>query len=232
LATLQVLSAGAVKPALATIGPAFEAAEGIAIAATFGPAPELRERTKGGTGAFGVVIGPQSLIAALIDEGKLVPDSRRALGGVKAAIALHRDACVPDLSTPDVVRAAVRAASAIVYNTASSGQYIDNMIKGLGIAEEVEPRVHRFPTAEDAMRFLGSDAGRDAIGFGQSSAIRGYEKTLGVRQAAALPDAIGNVTRYEAARTATAPDAAAAQAFVVFLAGPDGRRHLAATGVE
>jgi ABC-type molybdate transport system substrate-binding protein len=53
-----------------------------------------------------------------------------------------------------------------------------------------------------------------------------------VRQVAALPDAIGNVTRYEAALAATAPDAAAAQAFIVFLAGPEGRRHLAATGVE
>ncbi|MGE0653953.1 MAG: substrate-binding domain-containing protein [Alphaproteobacteria bacterium] len=232
MATLQVLSAGAVKPALATIAPAFEAAEGIAIDATFGPAPELRERTKRGTGDFGVVIGPESLIVALAGEGKLVDESRRPLGGVKAAVALHRDARVPDLSTPDAVAAAVRAASAIVYNTASSGQYIDAMIKGLGIAEEVEPRVRRFPNAEDAMRFLGSDAGRDAIGFGQSSAIRGYEKPLGVRQVAALPDAIGNVTRYEAALATTAPDAAAAAAFIDFLVGPEGRRHLAATGVE
>jgi molybdate transport system substrate-binding protein len=173
-----------------------------------------------------------SLIAALAGEGKLVAGSRRPLGGVKAAVALHRDARVPDLSTPEAVRAAVRAASAIVYNTASSGQYIDAMIKGLGIAEEVEPRVRRFPNAEDAMRFLGSDAGRAAIGFGQSSAIRGYEKPLGVRQAAALPDAIGNVTRYEAALAATAPDAAVGAAFIAFLAGPQGRRHLAATGVE
>jgi len=232
MAGLEVLSAGAVKPAMGTIVPAFEAATRAKILVSFGPAPELKARTADGTGAFGVIIGPKSLIAALANEGKVTAASRRALGGVKAAIALHRDAPVPDLSTPDAVREAVRKASAIVFNTASSGQYIEEMIKRLGIMDEVGARIQRFPTAEDAMRFLGSDAGRSAIGFGQSSAIRGYEKTLGVRQVAALPDAIGNVTSYEAALAATAPDAAVAQAFLDYLAGAEGLRQLAATGVE
>ncbi|MFM2128472.1 MAG: hypothetical protein RL477_18 [Pseudomonadota bacterium] len=232
MATLEVLSAGAVKPAMGTIGPAFEKASGSQVKATFGPAPELRERTRDGTGAFGVIIGPKSLIAALAREGKVVAASRRALGGVKAAIALHRDAAVPDLSTPEAVRAAIRKASAIVYNTASSGQFIDEMIRGLGIMDEVSARIHRYANAEEAMAFLGSDQGRAAIGFGQSSALRGYEKALGVRQVAALPEAIGNVTAYEAALAAAAPDAATARAFLDYLAGPEGLRQLAATGVE
>lgn len=232
MTVLEVLGAGAVKPAMATIAPAFAREAGIEIKASFGPAPELRARTKDGTGAFGVVIGPKALIAALSEEGKLVAASRRALGGVKAAIALHRDAMVPDLSTPDAVRAAVLRASAIVYNTASSGQFIDEMITRLGIMDEVAARIRRYPDAEQAMRFLGSDEGRSAIGFGQSSALRGYEQTLGMRQVAALPDAIGNVTTYEAALATAAPDGAAARAFLDFLAGPEGRRHLAATGVE
>lgn len=232
MTTLHVLSAGAVKPAMKTIGPAFETVSGTSVAAQFGPAPELRERTRDGTGDFGVVIAPEKLIATLIDEGRLVADSRRDLGGVKAAIALHRDAKVPDLSTADAVRAAIRAASAIVYNTASSGQFIDEMIARLGIMDEVTARIHRYPDAEAAMRFLGSDDGRTAIGFGQSSALRGYEQALGVRQVAALPDAIGNVTAYATALCATAPDAKAARAFIDFLAGAEGLSHLAATGME
>jgi molybdate transport system substrate-binding protein len=232
MAGLEVLSAGAVKPAMGTIVPAFEGATKVRVSVSFGPAPELKARTADGTGSFGVIIGPKSLIAALAGEGKVKAASRRALGGVKAAIALHRDAPVPDLSTPDAVREAVRKASAIVFNTASSGQYIEEMIKRLGIMDEVGARIQRFPTAEDAMQFLGSDAGRAAIGFGQSSAIRGYEKPLGVRQVAALPDAIGNVTSYEAALAAAAPDAAIAQAFLDYLSGEEGLRQLAATGVE
>lgn len=232
MTTLEVLSAGAVKPAMGTIAPAFEMATGTRISATFGPAPELRERTRAGTGAFGVIIGPQSLIAALAAEGRVVAASRRTLGGVKAAIALHKDARVPDLSTPEALREAVRKASFIVYNTASSGQFIDEMIKGLGIMDEVSARIHRYANAEEAMRFLGSDDGRAAIGFGQSSALRGYEKAMGVRQVAALPEAIGNVTSYDAALAATAPDMAAAKAFLDYLAGPEGLRQLTATGVE
>lgn len=232
MAELEILSAGAVKPAMVELVPAFETARGISIAIDFAPAPELKARTAGGTGAVGVLAGPKKLVRELAAAGKLDAASRRALGGVKAAIALNRDAKAPDLSTPDAVRAAVLAADRIVYNTASSGQYIDEMIRGLGIADAVEEKVERFPTAEEAMRFLGSDAGRAAIGFGQSSAIRGYEKMFAVRLAAALPDAIGNVTEYEAAVATAAPQPELAEAFIAFLTGEVGRKALNAIGVE
>ncbi len=232
MADLEILSAGAVKPAMVVLVPAFEAARGISVAINFGPAPELKARTKDGTGPIGVLAGPKKLIRDLAAEGKINAATCRALGGVKAAIALHRDAPMPDLSTPDAVRAAVLAADAIVYNTASSGQYIDEMIRGLGIAETVEPRVQRLPTAEDAMRFLGSDAGRNAIGFGQSSAICGYEQAFAIRLAAPLPDAIGNVTEYEAAVATAAPKPELAEAFLAFLTGPEGLAALKAIGVQ
>jgi len=232
MADLEILSAGAVKPAMQVLVPAFEAARGVSVEASFGPAPELKARTRDGTGSIGLLAGPKALIGELAAAGKLDAASRRALGGVKAAIALHRDAPVPDLSTPDAVRAAVLAAAAIVYNTASSGQYIDQMIRGLGIADTVEPRVQRLPTAEDAMRFLGSDAGRTAIGFGQSSAICGYEQAFAVRLAAPLPDAIGNVTEYEVAVATAAPRPELAEAFIAFLTGPEGVAALRAIGVQ
>ncbi len=232
MADLEILSAGAVKPAMVVLVPAFEAAQGVSVAVEFGPAPELKARTKDGTGTIGVMTGPKKLIGELSAAGRLDAASRRALGGVKAAIALHRDAPAPDLSTPDAVRAAVLAADAIVYNTASSGQYIDEMIRGLGIADAVEARVRRLPTAEDAMRFLGTDAGRTAIGFGQSSAICGYEQAFAIRLAAPLPDAIGNVTEYEVGVATTAPRPDLAQAFVAFLTGPEGLAALKAIGVQ
>ncbi len=232
MTTLNVLSAGAVKPALSTLGPAFGRNKGIEVTLAFGPAPEVRARVKDGTGDIGVLIGPKKLIADLTAEGKAAAEGRAVLGGVKAAIAVHRDAPAPDISNADAVRKAVRAASAIVYNTASSGQFIDQMIAGLGVMDEVAARIQRFANAEEAMRFLGSDAGRDAIGFGQSSAIRGYEKPLGVRQVGALPDDIGNVTEYQAAPAARAPEGALARDFIAYLVSPEGLAALRATGVE
>jgi molybdate transport system substrate-binding protein len=231
MSTLEVLSAGAVKPAMALLIPIFEQAHEGKVAITFGPAPELREITKDGTGLLGLIIGPKQLIADLVTEGKLDGASRQSLGGVQAAIALHKDAPVPNLSTPDAVRDAIRAADRIVFNTASSGQYIADMITRLGIGTEVADRIQRYPTAEEAMVFLGSDAGRKAIGFGQSSAIRGYE-SLGVRQVAALPDAIGNVTEYNAALCRAAPNVELAQSFLDFITSEESRAVFRSTGVE
>ncbi|MFT5538495.1 MAG: molybdate transport system substrate-binding protein [Alphaproteobacteria bacterium] len=229
--TLEVLSAGAVKPAMALLTPVFEQARRAKVAITFGPAPELREITKDGTGLLGLVAGPKQLVVDLVTEGKLDGASRQSLGGVKAAIALHKDAPVPDLSTPDAVRDAIQAADRIVFNTASSGQYIADMIDRLGIGVEVADRIQRYPNAEEAMVFLASDAGRKAIGFGQSSALRGYE-SLGVRQVAALPEAIGNVTEYEAALCKAAPDAVLARDFLDFIISVESRAVFLSTGVE
>lgn len=231
MSTLEILSAGAVKPAMALLIPAFEQARGTKVAITFGPAPELKEITKDGTGFLGLMAGPKQLIAGLVSEGKLDKASCQSLGGVKAAIALHKDAAVPDLSTPDAVREAIRAADRIVFNTASSGEYIAGMIDGLGIGAEVADRIQRYANAEEAMVFLASDAGRKAIGFGQSSALRGYEP-LGVRQVAALPDAIGNVTEYDAALCTAAPDTALARDFLDFISSDESRAVFRSTGVE
>ncbi len=232
MTTLKVLSAGAMKPALSALAPAFGAARGVEVALSFGPAPEVSAKARDASHDFSVVIGPDAVIGALVAEGRVHGEDRVGLGGVKAAVAVHRDAPAPDLATPDAVREAVRAASAIVYNTASSGQYIDAMIRGLGIAEEVEPRVRRYPDAAEAMRFLGSPEGRTAIGFGQSSAIRGYESQFAIRLAGALPDAIGNVTAYVGTVATTAPQPELARAFLTHLASGEGRAALAATGVQ
>jgi molybdate transport system substrate-binding protein len=231
MSTLEVLSAGAVKPAMTLLIPAYEQTRDVKVAITFGPAPELREITKDGTGLLGLMAGPKQLIADLVAEGKLDGARHQSLGGVKAAIALHKDAPVPDLSTPDAVRDAIRAADRIVFNTASSGEYIAGMIDGLGIGAEVVGRIQRYPNAEEAMVFLASDVGRKAIGFGQSSALRGYEP-LGVRQVAALPEAIGNVTEYGAALCKAAPNAALAGDFLDFITSEESRAVLRSTGVE
>lgn len=231
MTVLNVISAGAMKPALDTLGPAFGAANGCEVSFAFGPAPEVKRRIAE-EGGFDVVIGPSRLLDALEEEGVIEGSSRVALGGVKAAIAVHKDADAPDISTPDAVSAAIRAASAVVYNSGSSGQFIDGMIKGLGIADEVEPRVQRLADGEAVMNFLASDDGRTAIAFGQSSAIRGYEKALPVRLLGALPDSIGNVTAYEGSVAAATANADIARAFLAGLLSDDGRNTLVACGIE
>lgn len=229
--TVNVISAGAMKPALVDLAPAFGGAQGCQVTLVFGPAPEVNRRVTQ-DGGFDVVIGPSRLLDALAEEGLIEEASRVALGGVKAAIALHRDAPGPDISSAGAVRDAIEVAGAVVYNSGSSGQFIDSMIKDLGIADEVEPKVKRLADGEAVMNFLASEEGKTAIAFGQSSAIRGYEKSLPVRLAGALPDAIGNVTAYEGAVAATSANADLARAFLGYLIDSDGRRTLLACGIQ
>lgn len=231
MSTIKVLSAGAVRRALAELSEAYRGPGGEAVEVAFHTAPQIRELLAEGTGDLDVIVGPVSLLDHLEERGLIDAVTRVELGGVKAAIALPTDAPAIDIASSDAVREAVRRASEVIFNTASSGQYVEKMLVTLGVADEVAGKVKRFPDAEAAMAYLGKSAPPGAIGFGQSSAIRVYEP-LGVRQLGVLPAGIGNVTTYHAAVATGAPNRDAAKAFLTYLVSDGSLARFRETGVE
>lgn len=231
MSTIKVLSAGAVRRALADLAGAYRGPGDDTVDVTFHTAPQIRELLADGTGDLDAIVGPVPLLDHLAERGLVDGATRVELGGVKAAIALAKDAPDIDIATADAVREAVRGATEVVFNTASSGQYVEQMLVTLGVADEVADKVKRFPDAEAAMAHLGKSAPPGAIGFGQSSAIRVYEP-LGVRQLGILPAGIGNVTTYHAAVATGAPNRDAAKAFLTYLVSDDSLARFRETGVE
>lgn len=241
---MLVLCAGAARPAIQQIAARFESGSIPHAGASsprsvparrlelcFGPAPRLKAMMEENPPALGVVIGPSSLIGAACSEETLVAESRIALGTVQAGVALPRAAEAIDLSTPEALCRALGRADPIVFNTASSGRAIEAMLTRLDLDPEILGRIRRFETAEEAMALLGDPEGARGIGFGQASAIRGFER-LGVRLAGPLPGALAIRTDYEAARARTAPDPGMAGDFLDFLQTAGSRAIFHETGLE
>ena len=227
--TIRVLSAGAPQTGVVGCADAFTRSGGPRLDLEFATAPEIRRRMEQGGAGLDVVVAPVRAIAEFERAGRLARDGRARIGDVRAGVAVRSGAPRPDIATSEALKRAILNAGSVIYNEASSGQYIRTMMEGLGIAEAVAARTRLFPSAGAAMTHLGRDGTDRDIAFGQIPAIRRLEDR-GVALVGPLPDALQNITSYAAALTAGANDRA--RAFVDFLAGPEARSILAAAGIE
>jgi molybdate transport system substrate-binding protein len=224
-----VMSAGAVEPGLRVVIEAFAASTGHRVSVTYGTAPQLTARLDANEPAD-VLIAPRAVVDGALRAGKVGADIVAPVGDVGVGIAMRQGAVAPAMDTPDALRDALVGASAIVFNRASTGQYIERLLAQFGIEQHVAAKVVRVDTGDEVMARIASGAPGD-IGFGATTEIRMLEST-GIRLVAPLPAAIQNVTTYEAAVRTGAKAPAAAQALIVFMAGPEGRALLQRAGIE
>lgn len=227
---IRVLSAAAVRQGLASLVESFGAETGTEVNLTFTTGPNIRERLEAGTDVAEVIVAPEELIDALAGKGRVLGDGVAKLGGVEAGIAIKTGTPVPDISTAGALRAALLKADAVVFNKASSGDFIAQMIAGLGVAEEIAAHVQRFEDGAEAMRFLAAAEGDNALGFGQSTGLKIHEP-MGITVIGPLPADIGKVTTYVAATAPEAADPAEARALIAFLTNDAGRKVFRETGV-
>jgi molybdate transport system substrate-binding protein len=226
-AELQVLSAGAIEPGLKAAVAAFEKQTGHTVRITFNTAPELRKRMEGNP-AFDVVIAPPAVINDFAGSGKLLP-ARGPVGRVGMGVTVRDGAPAPDISSADALKRAVLEAESLVFNRASTGLYLEGLLKKMDVYAQVEGKTTRYPDGAAVMEHVIKGKGRE-IGFGAITEILLYQGK-GLRLVGPVPAEVQNYTSYTAAPLASGTQAALAQQLVVFLSGPVGKPLFVAAGV-
>ena len=230
---LRILSTGAPKGGVAGCAAAFQEATGHAVEVSFVTAPVLRDLVETGEAEADVIVAPVARMNGFEAEGSVLPGLRSIVGSVKAGVVIRAGAKEPDLSSAESLKAAILEADSIVYNVATSGQYIVQMMEKLGVAEAIENKVTRVPNGSGVMMHLADSTIEDEIGFGQLTEIRVHEdRGVAVKLVGALPAELENVTTYCAAVFAKAADPKTAEALVVFMGTDEGRKICQATGLE
>lgn len=227
---IRILSAGAPKTGVRRCAEDFAAQTGLPFEVEFATAPVLRERVQSGDTNADVIIAPAAAMDAFATAGHVEPESVSVIGSVTAGVVVRDGAPEPDLTSVEAFTRDLMAADALVYNLASSGQYIAKMIEELGIAADVADKTTRVPTGAAVMERLAAEPSRAAVGFGQITEIRLHEN-LGVHLVGPLPEAIGKVTTYAAALLSAAPRPDAARPLVDFMVSSAGKEIFVATGV-
>jgi molybdate transport system substrate-binding protein len=227
-ADVKVLSAGAVEPGLLHAAEQFERASGSEITVQFNTAPQLTRRLADGEVAD-VLIAPPALDEQA-KNGRISTQGRLMLGRVGAGVVVRASAPSPDIANIEALKQAMLNADSIVYNTASSGLYLEKLFERIGIAEQIKAKTTRYPNGEDVMDHIIKGKGNE-LGFGAITEIKLFEPK-GLKLVGPLPPDIQNYTSYGAALMSNAPSVDAAKAFLTYLATPEAKQIFAAAGIE
>ena len=226
---LSVMSAGAVEGALVRLVDQFQRSFGHSVHVEYGTGPELAGRLSTGSAAD-VLIAPAAVMDRAIADTKAVGATRTTIGRVGVGVIVAQDAALPDVSSPEALRRAFLAADTIIYNRGSSGLYMEKLFAQMGVADQVKSRIVQVSDGEDVMQRVIAGKGTE-IGLAAISAIKLFEPKR-FRYVGPLPDAIQNLTTYDAAVMTGAKDPQAAGAFVQFITTPAARQTFLQAGVQ
>lgn len=230
-ATLKVLSAGAVKRGVAQVAANFGRASNTRVEVDFATAPQLRERVLGGE-IVDVIVAPPAVMDVFEQHGKIVAGTRGTVGRSRVGVVMHQDAAAPEVSDTAAFTRALRNASAVVYNTASSGIYIEKLLDRLGLVNELAARIVQVQSGSAIMEAVAARA-PGAVGLAQISEIMVMiDKGCAVKLVALLPGDIQNITRYDAAACAASAAPPAALALAQELASAAAKNIFAASGID
>jgi molybdate transport system substrate-binding protein len=195
----------------------------------FTTAPEMRKRVAAGETAD-VFVVPPAVMDEFQKQSKIVAESRGFVGRSRMGVVVHASASAPDLSSAAAFKKALQAASAVVYNKASSGLYSAKLMEKLGLVAELGKRIVVVETGAAIMEYV-ADHPPTAVGLAQISEVMVMiDKGCAVKLAAPLPDEIQNITSYDAAASSKAPDAA--RALAGKLTSIAAKKIFAATGIS
>jgi molybdate transport system substrate-binding protein len=227
-AEITVISGGAIEPGLKAAAAAFEKQTGHKVNITFNTTPQMTKRVAAGD-AFDVIIAPPAAVKQFAAAGK-VEAGGVDVGRVGSGVAIRPGAPVPAIATGEDIKKAVLEADSIVFNTASTGIYFENLLKKWGIYEDIKGKAVRYTTGAEVMKHTLKGKGKE-VAFGPITEIL-LEKEHGLILVGPFPAEIQNYTSYIAVPMSAGTQKTVAQELVKFLGGPVGKPLFVAAGIE
>jgi len=228
-AEVKVLSGGAVEPGLHAFADLVKRNLGHDLKIQYNTTPQIIKRLAAGD-VYDIVIVTPAVIEQATKDGKVVAGSRAPVGRVGAGIIVRNGAAAPKVGSPDALKQALLGADSVVYNSASSGLYLDKLFAEMGVLEQIKPKTTRYPDGASVMEHVIKGKGNE-IGFGAITEIKLYT-SKGLQFVGPLPAEVQNYTTYDAALMTAAPAADAAKAVLRELATPAGKAAFTGAGVE
>jgi molybdate transport system substrate-binding protein len=172
-----------------------------------------------------VVTGNPSAIDDLIKQGKVV-GMRVDFARAGIGVAIKSGAQKPDLSNTEAFKRMLRNAKSIGYSTAGSGLMVANIIRDLGLTEELKARtkfLDGFPAAEAVAR------GEVEIAMQQINVIL---PVAGAELAGPLPPELQQYNPFAAGVLAVSKEKEVATAMVKFMGAPENAALVRKSGME
>lgn len=193
--SVNVLSGGAAAAVVNGVRPEFENATGATIQGVFSAVGEMRDRLLSGS-PCDLVILTRKMVDDLIGAGHVVAGSARSLGLVRTGVAVRAGEKHAPIRTREELSTALRGARGIYFpdpQRATAGIHFMNVLKTLGLDQELRATLRPFPNGATAMAEMGRSDEPDLIGCTQVTEIN---YTPGVELVAPLPKEFELATDY------------------------------------
>jgi molybdate transport system substrate-binding protein len=172
-----------------------------------------------------VVIMAGPALVRMIETGYVTERVDLARSGI--GVAVRAGAAVPDIATPEALRAALLAAASIGLSVSVSGAHVrDTVFSTLGIAEQMRERT-RVVLGEPVAAAVAR--GEIAIGFQQVSELM---PVAGITLVGPLPPAVQQITVFAAGLVARSTRQDSARGLMRFLASREAAATIVASGME
>lgn len=216
-AEINVVAAGAVRGIIGSMIDDYSKQTGLRFSFTVGPTGQLRDALSSGK-PVDLVIAAAPLMDELEKAGRIAPGSRTDLGRVGLGVVVREGAPLPDISTPDAVKAALLKARTIAYTDPKLGGtsviHLMKITADFGIKDEVIRKGLIATGGNDAAEKVAD--GKADIAIVPITDIHAKDAKL----VGPLPEPIQRSMVYAAAIPANSADPAAAKAFVAALTAP------------
>src|SRR5262245_23641757 len=228
-ADLKVLGAGPVEHTFKELAPAFTQATGHKVEGTFDTIGVIERKLKAGEKAD-ILILTTAAMDEMAKAGSLIPGSNAEVGRGMSGLAVRAGAPVPDISTPDALKATLLAARSVAYVDpaagATTGIFFAELLQRLRIADEVNRKAvllrRGFQVAEAVAE------GRAEIGNTNLTELIPHK---GVTVVGPIPEPLGLVIPFVAAVASTSANREPARALIAFVTTPEARGQFKAAGL-
>ena len=225
-ADLSTLATLAAQGPLQALDKAYQQ-PGQAVKVQFDTSPNITKRLAMGE-MPDVLVAQSSTVDQIIKDGRAIAATRATIGKIGVGVAVSPGVRRPDTSSVDGLKASLLQADAVVYSQGASGLLVEQMLRTIGIADQIKGKTVQLATGGDVMQRLGNSRNYQ-IGFTMVSEIK-LGELYGGSLVGPLPPAVQTYTAYDAiVMSAThAPDAA--RAFISSITTPAARQVFAAAG--
>jgi molybdate transport system substrate-binding protein len=228
-AELKVLGAGPVDGTFKRLIPAFMNATGHKVEGTFDTVGVIQDKLKKGEKAD-VIILSTAVMEDMEKAGSLLAGTRVEIGRGTSGFAVRAGAPVPDVSTPDAMKATLLAARSVAYVDpalgATTGIHFAKVLERLAIADAVNKKAVLFRRGYELADAVAD--GRAEIGNTNLTELVPHK---GLTVVGPMPDPLALVVVYVAGVSSTSPNADGARALVAFLTSPEARASFKAAGL-
>ncbi len=225
-AVLTVSAAASLREAMTELEASFEAVnEGVDVRTNFGASGALRQQIEQGAPVDLFVSAAEAPMDALQQAGLIDPRTRRVVAGNELVLVVPAAGTSPvrafaDLAKPEVRRIALGAPASV-----PAGDYGEQVLRALGIAEAVRPKTVYAQNVRQVLGYVESGNVDAGVVYRTDAAV-----SPRVRVAAAAPPGTHRPITYPVAVVARTGEPELARAYAAHLLGPAGREVLRRRG--